>query len=198
MLGSVAGQEVKVSSDRSAVVGQEVKVSSGRSAVAGQEVEVSSGRSGSRGQQWQVRPAPHRTAPTCGLPSLMRMFSVIRTKHLPVTSCRRIQGYSGVEAFQEICFHLFQEDHTVEVIVIPTVHLNSVATCAHPPRTTKQTLSHCYQFLKRPYSFEKETLKRPIFFLKRDLKRDLWLPKKKTRLNFFILQLSYHFWIINT
>ena len=35
---------------------------------------------------------------------------------------------------------------------------------------------HCYQFLKKPYRFEKETQKRPIFFLKRDLKRDLSLP----------------------
>ena len=32
---------------------------------------------------------------------------------------------------------------------------------------------HCYQFLKRPFSFEKETQKRPIFFLEKRPKRDL-------------------------
>ena len=31
----------------------------------------------------------------CMMPSLMRLFSVIRTRHLPVTSCRGIQGDSG-------------------------------------------------------------------------------------------------------
>ena len=37
---------------------------------------------------------------------------------------------------------------------------------------------HCYQFLKRPYSFEKETQKRPILFLKRDLKETCDYQKK--------------------
>ena len=50
----MAGQEVEVSSGRSAVAGQQWQDRKSRSAMAGQEVEVSSGWSGSRGQQWQV------------------------------------------------------------------------------------------------------------------------------------------------
>ena len=71
------------------------------------------------------------------MPSLMREFSFILTRHLPVTSCRRIQGYSGVEAFQEIRYHLFQEGLTVEVIVItavppePLLHIHHGVTMLH-------------------------------------------------------------------
>ena len=32
---------------------------------------------------------------------------------------------------------------------------------------------HCYQFLKRPYNFQKETQKRPFFFQNKRPKRDL-------------------------
>ena len=49
----------------------------------------------------------------CMMPSLMRLFFVIRTRYLAVTSCMRIKGYLGVEAFQEIRYHLFQEGLTV-------------------------------------------------------------------------------------
>ena len=40
---------------------------------------------------------------------------------------------------------------------------------------------HCYQFVKRPYRFEKET----HFLLEKRPKRDLGLPKKETPNNFF-------------
>ena len=51
---------------------------------------------------------------------------------------------------------------------------------------TEQLLQlHCYQFLKRPYSFEKETQKRPIFFLKRDLKETFGYQKKRPAIKFF-------------
>ena len=72
----------------------------------------------------------------CMMPSLMRLFSVIRTRHLPVTSCRRIQGYSGVEAFQEIRYHLFQEGLTVEVIEITAVPLEPLLHIHHAPLNT--------------------------------------------------------------
>ena len=72
----------------------------------------------------------------CMMPSLMRLFSVIRTRHLPVTSCRRIQGYSGVEAFQEIRYHLFQEGLTVEVIEITAVPPKPFLHIHHAPLNT--------------------------------------------------------------
>ena len=65
-------------------------------------------------------------------------------------------------------------------LLVEILNLGLLAHCgvggeaknAEPMRnlTLQGSPVHCYQFLKRPYSFEKDTQKRPIFFLKRDLK----------------------------
>ena len=43
---------------------------------------------------------------------------------------------------------------------------------------------HCYQFLKRPYRFERDP-KETHFLLEKRPKRDLRVPKKETPNNFF-------------
>ena len=51
----------------------------------------------------------------------------------------------------------------------------SLARCPAPPA---MHACHCYQFFKRPYSFEKETQNRPVLFLKRDLKETFDFKKR--------------------
>ena len=140
--------------------------------------------------------------------ALKRQYTIVHIEEIKkpkaleytCTKCNNVFiSKSDIETHIENLHVTIEKKGVVENLRRRIVELENIVNKFQQKEAEKGVTNHeqCYQFLKRPYRFEKETQKRPTFFSKRDLKETLEYQKKRPPLIFF-LQLSYHFWIINT